>query len=342
MVTLPILAGLGGRLLFTTIASPDAPAQTTDLVVQGLFQGVLLQYVTAEHPLFAPALGLAFLGRSILDFSYTNYTDVHKLATTLISAVVGFAGSYLMIILYEEFVGTGPEMPQTPTHRTSRRKGRESVRESRRELTRARLREINARRHSRSPERNSPREYPISSPGTERHGPTRAVTEVTLTSSTLTMEQMGYTGLGRLLDLKLANLRKKAATAELDRRRCKEERKWAIAQGNKAHAEALSWQIKRYAAMGESYTREADRCIIEGILIEDDQSFVLINPSATRSAHSGQLAAAVPTDYATQYEGADTNYEHTNGHGMDETTPHDDDATKDIYTEYPNGLTRKE
>lgn len=267
LVTLPVLVALGGRMLFTAITAPEpigAPTPTTDLVIQGVFQGFLLQYVMTEHPLFAPALGLAFVGRSILDFSYTNYTDIHKLTTTLISAVAGFAGSYLLTILYEEFVNPSSQTSPTPGHRSSRRRTRESAKDARREHTRARLREINARERSRSGERMSPREYETSSPGTERYGPARAVTEVTLTSSTLTMEQMGYTGLGRLLDLELANLRKKAATAEADRRRCKEEKKWAIAQGDKARAHMLGWQVKRYAAMAESYTREADRRIIEG------------------------------------------------------------------------------
>ena len=94
--------------------------------------------------------------------------------------------------------------------------------------------------------------------------PRRGTSFVTDETGTSSLELTGYTGLGRLVDLQLGNLRKKAAIAEADRRRCKEERKWALASGNKARATQLTWQIKRYAAMAESYTREADRRIIEG------------------------------------------------------------------------------
>ncbi|THH04576.1 hypothetical protein EW145_g5413 [Phellinidium pouzarii] len=251
-----------------------AGGTTSDVVVQGLFQGVLLQYVFAEYSLFAPALALALAGRAFLDFFYSQYTDVQKLSFTGMSAIVGFVGSYLLTIVMEEWFGWNTEeiVESVVHHRAPHRKDRMSARETRRDRTRARLREINARERERSrshsqdrQDRSRHRERDMSAPATERFGaPPTAITE--MTSSTLTMEQMGYTGLGRLLDLELANLRKRAATAEADRRRCKEERKWAIAEGDKVRATQLGWQVKRYAAMAESYTREADRRIIEGLI----------------------------------------------------------------------------
>jgi hypothetical protein len=79
-----------------------------------------------------------------------------------------------------------------------------------------------------------------------------------------TLEYVGHTGLEIDFELQLSNLRKRAAVAEANRRRCKEERKWALDQGNNARAEQLGWQIKRYAAIAESYNKEADRALIEG------------------------------------------------------------------------------
>ena len=50
-----------------------------------------------------------------------------------------------------------------------------------------------------------------------------------------------------------------------ERRRFKEERKWALSQGNHARAEQLAWQVKRYATLMESFHREADAKVVEGV-----------------------------------------------------------------------------
>ncbi|KAH8118993.1 hypothetical protein DFH11DRAFT_1539883 [Phellopilus nigrolimitatus] len=257
IVTLPILVGLGGRILFS-YANPSSGLSSHslsggnaigvgDLVVQGLFQGVLLQYVFAEYPIFAPALALVLAGRALLDFSYSDYTDVHKLGFIGMSAIVGFAGSYLLTIVLEDYMGLGAEEPGENTR--AHVFGRSTLADGRSHAP-----ALGKKRVGTNAMRVLPQESRVGVNPTE------------MTSSTLTMEQMGYTGLGRLLDLELANLRKRAATAEADRRRCKEERKWAVAQGDKGRATQL-----------ESYTREADRRIIE----------------ATRASHPGQLSSAV-------------------------------------------------
>ena len=62
----------------------------------------------------------------------------------------------------------------------------------------------------------------------------------------------------------VAALRARASLADSERRRFKEERKWALSQGNKARANQLAWQVKRFAALMESYHREADAKVVEG------------------------------------------------------------------------------
>lgn len=62
----------------------------------------------------------------------------------------------------------------------------------------------------------------------------------------------------------VAILRARASLADSERRRFKEERKWALSMGNKARANQLAWQVKRYAALMESYHREADAKVVEG------------------------------------------------------------------------------
>ncbi|KAL5485371.1 hypothetical protein ACEPAI_8013 [Sanghuangporus weigelae] len=326
-VTLPILCALGARIAFTLLNPPLTPPSPSeeliDGAVQGAFQGVLLQYVSSEHPVFAPALALAFVGRmaSILYFADAP-PDMQIVGITGIVAVVGFALMQLLSLAADEWMDEDElSVDRRHSRRRERELARELAREARKEHMRARLREINARERdrdrsrspsvrSRSLERVSPRRSYVtrarsaSLPRTEHTAvPPTLITETT--STTLTMEQMGYTGLGRLLDLELANLRKKAATAEADRRRCKEERKWALAQGDKVRAKQLAWQVKRYAAMAESYTREADRKIIE----------------ATRANHPGQLSAAAastPTQ-ANPYYGVELDpVPSANGHRASE------------------------
>ena len=288
IVSIPIICALGARIAFTVI-NHDPTSSNEDVlvdnVVQGLFQGVLIQFVYYEHQLFAPALALACLGRLVAMAVFASSDpEVHAAGISGISAVVGFAFSYLLSTAVEEWTEGGVAgVSDSRERRRERRREREEAREARKEHMRARLREINARERGRDPEREPSPPLSILRPRSldrtqnRRRSLSRARSDspqrtehttvpptlITETSTTMTMEQLGYTGLGRLLDLELANLRKKAATAEADRRRCKEEKKWAIAQGDTSRAKQLAWQVKRYAAMAESYTREADRRIIE-------------------------------------------------------------------------------
>jgi len=66
------------------------------------------------------------------------------------------------------------------------------------------------------------------------------------------------------LERKVAELRAKASLADSERRRFKEEKKWAESQGNVARVSQMSWQVKRYTALTQSFTREADAKLMEG------------------------------------------------------------------------------
>lgn len=60
------------------------------------------------------------------------------------------------------------------------------------------------------------------------------------------------------LEREIAALRARASLADSERRRYKEERKWAIAQGNLPLAAQMKWQVKKYSALMKSFHREAD------------------------------------------------------------------------------------
>lgn len=65
------------------------------------------------------------------------------------------------------------------------------------------------------------------------------------------------------LEREVATLRARASLADSERRRFKEEKKWALSQGNTARAAQMSWQVKRYTALTKSFTREADARLLE-------------------------------------------------------------------------------
>lgn len=61
----------------------------------------------------------------------------------------------------------------------------------------------------------------------------------------------------------VAILRARASLADSERRRYKEERTWALAQGNKARADEMAWQAERYTAIMKGFHEEADRLLVD-------------------------------------------------------------------------------
>jgi len=79
-----------------------------------------------------------------------------------------------------------------------------------------------------------------------------------ITSVDSNSDKMGPTSSMSSLDREVHLLRTRAALADSERRRFKEERKWAISQGNMARAEQMKWEVKRYTSLMQTFNREAD------------------------------------------------------------------------------------
>ncbi|KLO16902.1 hypothetical protein SCHPADRAFT_901067 [Schizopora paradoxa] len=273
-----LVLGLGARIVFNVLFRPveaGVGSSISDYVVQGLWQGALVFYVFTEHEAFASALAVGLLARCLLDFVSSN--DPVKLAYTVGFALVGAICSFILTQVLEDDFTLSEEFSSFTPRR--RRSSSTDVRESRdvisdRRSERSFIRRIRnpssilrVPRGRRERERSRPRapkfvQEVVREPSPVRRDPSSVHHAVTVTDGSSETVEL-YTGLGRLVDMQLSGLRKRAASAEVNRRRCKEERKWALAQGNKALATQLSWQISRYAALSESYTREADRRIIQ-------------------------------------------------------------------------------
>jgi len=65
------------------------------------------------------------------------------------------------------------------------------------------------------------------------------------------------------LEREIVALRARASLADSERRRYKEERKWALSQGNVARAAQMKWQVKRYTTLMQSFHQEADAKFLE-------------------------------------------------------------------------------
>ena len=85
------------------------------------------------------------------------------------------------------------------------------------------------------------------------------------------------------LEREIAALRAKASLADSERRRCREERKWAVSQGNDELAGELKANYKRFKALMEECHKEADALLLES------EPTLLCLPS-----HLAQAQAQVP------------------------------------------------
>lgn len=76
------------------------------------------------------------------------------------------------------------------------------------------------------------------------------------------------------LEREVAALRARASLADSERRRYREERKWAVSEGNVERAAELKQQVKRYTTLMQSFHREADLKVISGTFVFAVSSFV--------------------------------------------------------------------
>lgn len=114
-------------------------------------------------------------------------------------------------------------------------------------------------------------------PPTPRRHTLRTVSDITSVDSN--SEMIGPRGTMNLLEREIAALRARASLADSERRRFKEERKWAKEQGNTILASQMKWEIKRYTALMKSFHREADLKVAEGIFLS---SLILHRYSTSR------------------------------------------------------------
>lgn len=256
----PLLFAIGVRI-FVNFINPDHTSSTPDHILVGIWQGVLLYHTLRHFRLFVFPVGFGIAGKLLYDFA--NSSDTTKCACVLLGVALGVLFTDILTQLFEQ--GRYNERVSEPTTpvRTSheRERDREPLPSKRLRLVsfeRGSKEKKRASREQEAAERAHARAQAASPAPTYAHSIDTAITLDSLPSSIDPDNRLSPA------ERDVATLRARASLADSERRRFKEERKWALSQGNTARASQLDWQVKRYAALMESFHREADNKLIEG------------------------------------------------------------------------------
>ncbi|KAJ6499069.1 hypothetical protein C8R45DRAFT_1093331 [Mycena sanguinolenta] len=233
--SLALLVGLGARILLDQYTR-SGEASVQSVVVLGLWQGCGLHYVTtASKELLTPAAAVV-VAKLFFDFAIGQ--DTTRAMVTLLGVALGYCVADL----------SSRWMDSSDYVRRSRKR---HVHQSA-PAPRPRSRSIHTRRSEGDERERRP---------ARRDNLRRAVSDITSVDTNSLL--FGRDPTMTPLDREVAALRARASLADSERRRYKEERKWAIEAGDGARAKEMSWQVKRYTALMKSFHREADDKIIE-------------------------------------------------------------------------------
>lgn len=250
-----LLFGLGTRIaldkLFGNASDdPNTPDSFGDILLLGVVQGVALYYTLMEFRDFAFVVAFAIAVRLVIEF--TILQDVTKCATTLLGVALGVLVTDVLSQLIEDGY-----IYDFSSARDTQSNCEESF--------------IETKRRKRLVKFSSTTEYPAVHASKPTRPPKQDPSRKWRTESSMPPSIISSTedlvDPHRVMDpleREVATLRARASLADSERRRFKEERKWAVSQGNPARAAQMSWQVKRYTALTQSFTKEADARLLEG------------------------------------------------------------------------------
>ncbi|KIJ67967.1 hypothetical protein HYDPIDRAFT_107514 [Hydnomerulius pinastri MD-312] len=248
-----LLFGLGTRIALDKFVGnvsddPTAPASIGDVILLGVIQGVALYYTLMEFRDFAFVVAFAIAARLAIEFSMLQ--DVSKCATTLLGVALGVLVTDVLSQLIEDgyfydFTGGGGDAESDYGESSI------PVKRSKRLVKFSSTTEYSVVRPSKP--LRPPKQDPEKKWRTESSVPP-AITSFDIVDTQHIMDP---------LEREVAILRARASLADSERRRFKEEKKWAVSQGNMARASQMGWQVKRYTALTQSFTKEADTRLLE-------------------------------------------------------------------------------
>lgn len=235
-----LLIGLGARIVLDFFSRTDGPF-VKDFILVGAWQGVALHYATRTSKTSGFGIVVAFAITAKLFIEFNLVSDGVKCISTILGVALG--------ALFTDFISQYFDKPPP-------------VAELRRTKTKVTKRE-------RKPEKTVQFRPSVQGGSVETLADITDVTDLgtlattshlfsDITSVDSNSDNVGPTFSMSALDREVHVLRTRASLADSERRRFKEERKWAISQGNMARASQMKWEVKRYTALMETFTREAD------------------------------------------------------------------------------------
>jgi hypothetical protein len=260
-----LFLGLGARIFINTLSRAQEPTTEPtlpDFVLLGAWQGVGLYYALMEFPSLAFIAAFAIGAKLLLEFSLVP--DVVRCAVTLLGVALGV----MFTDVLSQFLADG-------SYSTFGGKNKSSSRQRTRAVSYSRSRGNDANHSRRDRDRVRVSHTDITAPS--------------LDSTSDWIDRTARTPLER----EVAVLRARASLADTEKRRYKEERVWALAEGNQARAEQMSWQVKRYRALTHGFNKEADAKLLEGVYCSNSgHRFTLI--FIENVANSAKPAPAAP------------------------------------------------
>lgn len=272
ITTAPSLVfGLGIKIFLNKFVYHHENASIADFIFLGLWQGTALYYLIMLQAEFAWAIAAGILGRLLFDFA--RDFDTSKCASTLLGVALGV----LFTDILSQFIEDGHRGESHHSRTTTKQRNRRLV-----QFSRSRSRD--ARR-----EKDKGRDRKPLDPNWEARS---IITANSISSSSdLVDPRRQMTPLQR----EVANLRAKASLADTERRRFKEEKKWAVSQGNPARASQMRWQVRRYTALMESFHREADAKLLEASGVRPRQNAENPAPQRQKPRPSANTERQSPT-----------------------------------------------
>jgi hypothetical protein len=224
-----LLVGLGARIFLDIIIRPPPELSRRDAILTGIWQGVALYHTYFHHLEFLFLVSFAISAWLMIDFALIH--DVNRMTTILLGVALGIFCAGLL----SQFEGD---------HRSGKRQDALAQSPSKKN------RLAQAYKDTRGERSRRPRVPAMSD-----------ITAPSLDTSSDTLDsKFNMTPVER----EIASLRTRASLADTERRRYREEKKWALSQGNIARAEQMRWQVKRYTTLVHSFNREANALLQEG------------------------------------------------------------------------------
>ena len=240
-----LLIGLGARIVLDFFSRSDGPF-VKDFILVGAWQGVALHYVAKTSKTSGIGIIVAFAIAAKLFIEFNLASDGTKCISTILGVALG--------VLFTDFLSQYFDKPPPVADR--------------------RRKKTQAAKYGRKAEKT------VQFRPSVQGGSVETLADITdfgtlattsqlfsdITSVDSNSDKIGPTSSMSAVDREIHVLRTRASLADSERRRFKEERKWAISQGNIARASQMKWEVKRYTALMETFTREADTKAAEGEL----------------------------------------------------------------------------